>query len=60
MEEIRQSQTEGKKSLTKEYWMKWLKEHRRKKQKLVEEIQQEMRASIKESTGKDVTSFEVW
>ena len=46
--------------LTKEEVWRRMKEHKRKKQELLEQIQQEMRAKIKERTGEDVTSFEVW
>ena len=46
--------------LTKEEVWRRMKEHKRKKQELLEQIQQEMRARIKERTGEDVTSFEVW
>lgn len=47
-------------TLTKEEVWRRMKEHKRKKQELLEQIQQEMRARIKERTGEDVTSFEVW
>lgn len=54
-------QTPPKKTtLTKEEVWRRMKEHKRKKQELLEQIQQEMRARIKERTGEDVTSFEVW
>ena len=46
--------------LTKEEIWRRMREHKRKKQELLEQMQQEMRARIKERTGKDVTSFEVW
>ena len=45
--------------LTKEEVWRRMNEHKRKKQELLEQIQQEMRARIKERTGEDVTSFEV-
>ena len=48
-------QTPPKKTtLTKEEVWRRMKEHK------LEQIQQEMRARIKERTGEDVTSFEVW
>ena len=54
-------QTEEKKTpLTKEEIWRRMKEHKRKKEELLAQIQQEMRARIKERTGEDVTSFEVW
>ena len=54
-------QTQEKKTpLTKEEVWRRMREHKRKKQELLEQIQQEMRARIKERTGEDVTSFEVW
>lgn len=54
-------QTEERKTpLTKEEIWRRMKEHKRKKEKLLAQIQQEMRARIKERTGEDVTSFEVW
>ena len=46
--------------LTKEEIWRRMREHKRKKQELLEQMQQEMRARIKERTGEDVTSFEVW
>ncbi len=46
--------------LTKEEIWRRMKEHKRKKEELLAQIQQEMRARIKERTGEDVTSFEVW
>lgn len=59
MEETLQS-PQKKTPLTKEEVWRRMKEHKRKKQELLEQIQQEMRARIKERTGEDVTSFEVW
>lgn len=54
-------QTEERKTpLTKEEIWRRMKEHKRKKEELLAQIQQEMRARIKERTGEDVTSFEVW
>ena len=54
-------QTQEKKTpLTKEEVWRRMREHKRKKQELLEQIQQEMRVRIKERTGEDVTSFEVW
>ena len=54
-------QTEERKiPLTKEEIWRRMKEHKRKKEELLAQIQQEMRARIKERTGEDVTSFEVW
>ena len=51
---------ERKTPLTKEEIWRRMKEHKRKKEELLAQIQQEMRARIKERTGEDVTSFEVW
>ena len=51
---------EMKTPLTKEEIWRRMKEHKRKKEELLAQIQQEMRARIKERTGEDVTSFEVW
>ena len=59
MEQPLQSQ-EKKTPLTKEEFWRRLREHKRKKEELLEQIQQEMRAEIKKRTGEDVTSFEVW
>ena len=54
-------QTEERKTpRTKEEIWRRMKEHKRKKEELLAQIQQEMRARIKERTGEDVTSFEVW
>ena len=54
-------QTEERKTpLTKEEIWRRMKEHKRKKEELLAQIQQEMRVRIKERTGEDVTSFEVW
>lgn len=54
-------QTEERKTpLTKEEIWRRMKEHKRKKEELLAQIQQEMRARIKKRTGEDVTSFEVW
>lgn len=55
-----QTHTPEKTPLTKEEFWRRMKEHKRKRQELLEQIQQEMRARIKERTGEDVTSFEVW
>ena len=51
---------ERKTPLTKEEIWRRMKEHKRKKEELLAQIQQETRARIKERTGEDVTSFEVW
>lgn len=51
---------ERKTPLTKEEIWRRMKEHKRKKEELLAQIQQEMRVRIKERTGEDVTSFEVW
>ena len=59
MKETMQIQ-ERKTPLTKEEIWRRMKEHKRKKEELLAQIQQEMRARIKERTGEDVTSFEVW
>lgn len=59
MEQPLQSQ-EKNTPLTKEEFWRRLREHKRKKEELLEQIQQEMRTRIKERTGEDVTSFEVW
>lgn len=53
-------QSQEKIPLTKEEFWRRLREHKRKKEELLEQIQQEMRARIKERTGEDITSFEVW
>lgn len=59
MKETMQAE-ERKTPLTKEEIWRRMKEHKRKKEELLAQIQQEMRARIKERTGEDVTSFEVW
>lgn len=47
-------------AFTREELMRRLEEHRRKKKELIETIQKEMHDRIKERTGEDVTSFNVW
>ena len=47
-------------AFTREELMRRLEEHRRKKKVLIETIQKEMHDRIKERTGEDVTSFNVW
>ena len=47
-------------AFTREELMRRLEEQRRKKKELIETIQKEMHDRIKERTGEDVTSFNVW
>lgn len=47
-------------AFTREELMRRLEEHRRRKKVLIETIQKEMHDRIKERTGEDVTSFNVW
>ncbi len=45
---------------TREEVLRRLEVNRRRKRELIERIKEEMRAEIKQRTGEDVTSFEVW
>ena len=57
---IRIKQPAEQAAFTREELMRRLEEHRRKKKELIETIQKEMHDRIKERTGEDVTSFNVW
>lgn len=60
MEQTTDKQAHAAPSLTREeFWRRW-EEHKRKKQALIKEIEQDMAARIKARTGEEVTSFEVW
>ena len=55
-----QTHTPEKTPLTKEEFWRRMKEHKRKKQELIRQMEEYLRAEYKKRTGQEPESIEVW
>ena len=60
MEQMTTTQQQEKQPLTREEVIRRWKEHRRKKQEFIQELEKELRAAYKKRTGHEPESIEVW